>query len=72
LLALLMAAVEQRRLRVAKGCPAAIGLLAELAAYRKRRDRRGQVAIKARGDGHHGDLGIAVALALFAQGLARA
>lgn len=67
LVALLVAAVEQGRLRVAKGCPAAAELLAELAAYRKRRDGR----IEARGEGHHGDLGIAVTLELFAQGLAR-
>jgi hypothetical protein len=43
--ALLVAAVEQRRLRVARGCPVA----AELAAYRKRRDARGRIRIEARG-----------------------
>jgi hypothetical protein len=72
LLGLLVAAVEQGRLRVARGCPAAAELLAELAAYRKRRDRRGRVRIEARGPGHHGDLAVAVALGLLAQGLQRA
>lgn len=72
LVALLVAAVEQRRLRVAKGCPAAAELLVEMAAFHRRRDSRGRVRVEARGPGHHGDLGIAVALALFAQGLVRA
>jgi hypothetical protein len=71
LVALLVAAVEQGRLRVAKGCPAAAELLAELAAYGKRRDVRGRIRIEARGPGHHGDLAVAVALGLLGQGLAR-
>jgi hypothetical protein len=72
LLGLLVAAVEEQRLKVARGCPAAAELLAELAAYRKRRDGRGRIRVEARGPDHHGDLATAVALALFAQGLARA
>jgi hypothetical protein len=67
-LALLLALIKRRRLKVARGCPAA-ELLAELAAFHRRRDGRGRIRIEARSDGHHGGLAIATALGLFAQGL---
>jgi hypothetical protein len=61
----LVAAVETGRLRVAP-CPYAAALLDELAALRQ----QGTGAIQGRGAGHHADLCIAVALALWVQGLA--
>jgi hypothetical protein len=61
----LVAAGEAGRLRVAV-CPHAAALLEELATLR----RQGAGAIQGRGAGHHADLCIAVALALWTQGLA--
>jgi len=61
----LVAAVQAHRLQVARPMPYAEELLAELAAMR---DADGKV--ESRGQGHHGDLATAVALAVFGQGLA--
>jgi hypothetical protein len=59
----LVAAIEQGRLRVAP-CPHTAALVDELAALRQ----HGAGAIQGRGAGHHADLCIAVALALWVQG----
>jgi hypothetical protein len=58
----LVAAVEQGRLRVAQGIPGAAAFADELLAARQR-----GLATEARGAGHHGDLLIAISLALWAQ-----
>ena len=61
----LRAAVEAGRLRVAWPMPCAEELQQELAALR---DSGGK--LEASGRGHHGDLLVAISLALFGQGLA--
>jgi hypothetical protein len=60
-----VAAVETGRLRVAP-CPHAAALLNELAALRQ----QGAGAIQGRGAGHHVDMVVAIALAMWVQGLA--
>jgi hypothetical protein len=65
----LEAAVEQNRLRVARGgCPGSESLAGELLAVR----RSGVAAqLEARGPDHHGDLLVAIALAMWGQALLR-
>ena len=43
--------------------------MAELASFRRAVSARGQLRVTQGGAGHHGDLGIAVALALLRQGM---
>jgi hypothetical protein len=62
------AAVQQGRLRVARGCPDATALAGELRALRR---RGATAATEARGSGHHGDLVVAIALALWVEGVSR-
>jgi hypothetical protein len=64
----LEAAVEQNRLRVARGCPGSESLAHELLAAR----RSGVAAqLEAKGSDHHGDLLVAIALAMWGQALLR-
>jgi hypothetical protein len=62
----LQAAVEAGRLRVAEACPYAAELARELLQA-----RGGPSGAESRGTGHHGDLLVAISLALWWQGLAR-
>lgn len=54
---------------MAATCPLPEALIAELASFRSASGARGQLRVTQSGAGHHGDLGIAVSLALLGQGM---